>query len=342
MAKRQVAVLKEPSPAPSDASSASSSSSSSASSSGSKSNAPSSDRDASSASPSPAQQQQSRSREDVTLDSLYVNVILLKYKPPKGFKLVQTKSDKSPVDWTDIQSNPDLELWAVRVPDNVKVSTLDGLVLKVPDSSSSAEPLITFKPGKSSTEYDVLLADRTASKSLGKRKREDTAGATDDNAATAINGGSEMQSFVALLPKHSAAPRAIVKSLVVTRHLPINIASKRASSSLIASQPSPVPGAILTADELLLPNVVAEKRIVREQPAGLKMRASMPGLSSKANVSNLQETTTMDVDERPLSPKKHKREEKVDAEADADSKKQKKDKKDKKEKKDKKDKKRKE
>ena len=41
-----------------------------------------------------------------------------------------------------------------------------------------------------------------------------------------------------------------------------------------------MPGAILTADELLLPEVVEAKKVARPQPAGLKMRASMPGLSA--------------------------------------------------------------
>ncbi|KAM0792190.1 hypothetical protein ACM66B_004887 [Microbotryomycetes sp. NB124-2] len=335
MAKRQVSVLKEPSPAPSAASSEASSSSANSTS--------SSERDASSASPEPAAAQaavaaqQRQKQHNASLDAS-------RYNPPKGFKQAQSKSDKSPVDWNDIASNPELELWAVRVPDNIKLSNLDGIVLKVPDSDSTTKPLVTFKPGKSSTEYDVLIADsnsiNSSSNSLGKRKRQDAAAeTTSGDTAVAVNGGSEMQSFVALLPKHSAgdklyqAPRSITKSLVITRHLPANIASKRASSSLIASQPSPVPGAILTADELLLPEVVKEKKVVREQPAGLKMRASMPGLSSSTKVQpkdkeDEQRVREMDVDVEPVAKK---------SKQDRKDKKEKKDKKDKKDKKARKD-----
>lgn len=77
----------------------------------------------------------------------------------------------------------------------------------------------------------------------------------------------------------SAAPRALSRHLLITRSLPASVLSHlpSATSSLIASQPSPVPGAILSAAELLDPAAAQAKKVARVQPAGLRFRLALPG-----------------------------------------------------------------
>lgn len=74
------------------------------------------------------------------------------------------------------------------------------------------------------------------------------------------------------------APRPITHSLLITQVLPANVLDHlpSASSSLIDSQPSPVPGAVLSVAELLEKNGSAKKPR-REQPAGLKFRLAVAG-----------------------------------------------------------------
>ncbi|ORY56428.1 hypothetical protein BCR35DRAFT_355612 [Leucosporidium creatinivorum] len=262
MAKKSSKAVKEPSPAPSSSASSSSASSSSGS-------------ERSSASPEPEQQQQAAAPVVNSARSS-------KYKAPKGLKLVSGIVGKSAIDFDDLQANPELQLWAVRVPDGVKPSALDGLVINLPtDKKKVAKgPLATFTPKKSSTEYEVHFADEEAPEDAvagQKRKRQEGG-----------HGGEEMRSLVPLLPQKSkgdklfAAPQPLTHHLVITRALPPSITSLRPSSTLsstlIASQPSPVPGAILSATELLQPEVVAAKKLKREQPEGLKMRILLPGM----------------------------------------------------------------
>lgn len=78
------------------------------------------------------------------------------------------------------------------------------------------------------------------------------------------------------------APRPITRSLIVTRSLPTSILSHlpSATASLIDSQPSPVPGAILSHDELLKPEVIKAKKIVRPQPDGIKFRIALAGMGA--------------------------------------------------------------
>lgn len=229
-------------------------------------------------------------------------------------------------------------------------------------------PLATFTPKKSSTEYEVHFADEEAPEGAvagQKRKRQEGG-----------HGGEEMRSLVPLLPQKSkgdklfagrssislrspvpfavadfepspTAPHDLTHHLVLTRSLPPSITSLRPSSTqpstLITSQPSPVPGGILSSTELLQPEVVAAKRLKREQPEGLKMRILLPGMRAvggKGQFDNAPEAAVparleqveaeeaefkMDVDEKEpevkslkkeKKAKKEKKSKKVKAEAD--------------------------
>ena len=82
------------------------------------------------------------------------------------------------------------------------------------------------------------------------------------------------------------APRPISRTLTIRRALPAALANIPSAASfthstLIASQPSPVPGAILSAPELLDPVAIAQKKTTRSQPSGLKFRLQLGGMKEK-------------------------------------------------------------
>ncbi|GAA5862206.1 hypothetical protein JCM8547_007771 [Rhodosporidiobolus lusitaniae] len=271
-----------PSPVPS----ASSSSASPGSAADSSSSSSSSGR--SSASPEPEQAPQ-RARVDPSTQ---------KYAPPKGFKPVKPASDvPSDLDWDALNDDKDLELWAVRVPAGIKAKYLDKVTLTLPSPSSAVtdplQPVGSFST-KSKADFNVFLAPGPSSaSSSGKRKRDEAV-----EEEVTVPGASELQSLVPLVPRKKegnklfAAPRPIAHTLLITRALPSSVLASTSSlaslnaghSTLIVSQPSPVPGAILTASELLNPAQATKKKEKvlgkggRTQPSELiKFRLDLAG-----------------------------------------------------------------
>ncbi|BGP46142.1 hypothetical protein JCM10450v2_001982 [Rhodotorula kratochvilovae] len=254
-----------PSPAPSSRSASPSSSSASPSESGDDSS--SSDR-GSTASPEP---------EAPKKVQRVVDPNLRKYAPPAGFKPLKATVAQGALDWDELKNDADLELWAVRVPAGLKPKHLDGLTLTLPPSDlpTPQQPIAHFTAKKA--EYDAYFSGGAAS---NKRKRD---GADADEGA-APPGAGELAAAVPLVPRKSqgnklfAAPRPIARTLTIQRALPAAVLAnpttahllKTSHSTLIASQPSPVPGAILDADALLLPpRAIAERK---EAVRGAKAR----------------------------------------------------------------------
>ncbi|BGO97807.1 Proteophosphoglycan ppg4 [Rhodotorula toruloides ATCC 204091] len=215
-----------------------------------------------------------------------------KYSPPEGFKALKAISSKSALDWDDVKEDEELELFAVRVPAGLKAKHLEGVEITLPEGSlvDPVQPVAHFSHKKS--EYEVRLSGASS----GKRRR--------DEDGEGVAATSELQSLVPLLPRKShgnklyQAPRPISRTLTITRALPSSVKSSAASlselndghSTLIISQPSSVPGAILTADELLDPSKAKKRKEQirgdgeRDQPDELiKYRAEgcLPGTSGR-------------------------------------------------------------
>ncbi|GAA5874295.1 hypothetical protein JCM3774_000933 [Rhodotorula dairenensis] len=215
----------------------------------------------------------------------------LKYSPPEGFKQVKAQNVASGIDWDQIKEDGDLELWTVRVPAGVKPKHLDGLTLTLPegDLADPVQPVGTFTAKKA--EYNVYLGSVPVSAdtaSSSKRRRDEPA-AGDDEVASGQGAAGELQTLVPLLPRKSQgnklfqAPRPVARTLTITRALPASVVASTSAllthndghSTLIQSQPSPVPGAILTAEELLDADLSAKRKrqvrgdAQRDQPAEL-------------------------------------------------------------------------
>ncbi|GAA5965271.1 hypothetical protein JCM8115_002231 [Rhodotorula mucilaginosa] len=277
--KRAAKAERLPSPAPSSSSSSASPSSKSDadSDSDSSSSGSGSDRE-SSASPEPVAVAQPR--RDLDPEAL-------KYTPPEGFKQVKATAVASGIDWDQIKEDADLELWTVRVPAGVKTKHLDGLTLTLPegDLADPVQPVGTFTAKKA--EYNVYLASASSAATSSKRRRDEQE--EDEAAASGQGPAGELQTLVPLLPRKSQgnklfqAPRPVARTLTITRALPPSIVASTSAllhhndghSTLIQSQPSPVPGAILTADELLDADLAAKRKrqvrgdAQRDQPTEL-------------------------------------------------------------------------
>ncbi|BGP13913.1 hypothetical protein JCM10213_002556 [Rhodosporidiobolus nylandii] len=272
------AKARAPSPAPSS-SSASPSSSSSRGDESSDSDSSSSSSGRSSASPEPVAQPQRR-----------VDPSTQKYTAPEGFKAVRVTKAHEQLDWDALNDDQDLELWAVRVPAGVKPKHLDGLTLTLPDAANTASRKAVGHFTAKKADYDVFLTGGEAS---NKRKRDGEAAEVDD-----LPGAKELQSLVPLVPRKTRenklfqAPRPIARTLLINRALPPSVLASTSAlqtfnnghSTLIASQPSPVPGAILSAEELLDTSKGAAKKAEvlgtkgRAQPSELlKFRLDLAG-----------------------------------------------------------------
>ncbi|GAA5978399.1 hypothetical protein JCM5350_001152 [Sporobolomyces pararoseus] len=270
--KKAAPVPRAPSPAASASSRSEAGASSSSSSSDSDSDSSASDR--SSVSPDPEPVPKARRVDPSTT----------KYTPPFGFKLARDSGNKSEIDWDAINADQDLQLWAVRVPAGLKAKHLDKMTIQLPDSSiqTPLQPVATFTASK--TEYNAYLS--TPSTSSESKRKHNEKESNDEVEKT------EMDDMLPLLPKKSAgnklfqAPRPISKTLTIRRAPPAAVADLPSAarfkhSTLIESQPSPVPGAILSAPELLDPVAIAQKKTARPQPAGLKFRLELGGMKAK-------------------------------------------------------------
>ncbi|KAG9099998.1 hypothetical protein FRC06_004637 [Ceratobasidium sp. 370] len=128
----------------------------------------------------------------------------LSYKPPGEFKKIKSTDGgavESGFEWSNINNNPDLDIWAVRVPANFKASDLAGLKIKLP---SSATDDVTGRLKKEGANF-VLH----------------TVGGNDT-----LGAGEEMQNMRCMVPKAGndgalyIIPRPL-KYLVLTQQEPI-------------------------------------------------------------------------------------------------------------------------
>ncbi|KAJ1310527.1 hypothetical protein OPQ81_007257 [Rhizoctonia solani] len=127
----------------------------------------------------------------------------LSYKPPKSMKKLTSVDEEamnSGFEWNTLDSNPDIDVWAVRIPSGLKASDLAGLKIKLPSGSSTGIKG-TFKKGDS--HYKLQSVDG-----------EDTF------------GGDEMQNLSCLVPKKESGgalyilPRPL-KRLILTQEDPV-------------------------------------------------------------------------------------------------------------------------
>lgn len=56
-------------------------------------------------------------------DKIYARGENSAYKPPNGSVLLNHNVDSREFDWDEVKNNDDLELWLIRIPDGVSISS---------------------------------------------------------------------------------------------------------------------------------------------------------------------------------------------------------------------------
>ncbi|KAF8610756.1 hypothetical protein BDV93DRAFT_517854 [Ceratobasidium sp. AG-I] len=105
----------------------------------------------------------------------------LSYQPPKSMKKVTSIDEESTsagFEWESLDENPDVDIWAVRIPAGFKASDLTGLKIKLP-TNGTGNVSGTLKKGNISFNLRTVGG-------------EDTSG-----------GGEEMQNLRCMAPKES-------------------------------------------------------------------------------------------------------------------------------------------
>ncbi|PBK83750.1 hypothetical protein ARMGADRAFT_1000883 [Armillaria gallica] len=119
------------------------------------------------------------------------------YQPPDG-AVLQENPDSGEFDWDSLNNDEELELWLIRVPENMKTKYLENVSIEIPQGSLSAN---IGKISRKSHSYDIW-----------------SVGEGDDRPS----GGDEVGSLECLLPRKSKkddmylAPRSIARRLVIS------------------------------------------------------------------------------------------------------------------------------
>ncbi|WWC85886.1 uncharacterized protein L201_000753 [Kwoniella dendrophila CBS 6074] len=256
---------------------------------------------------------------------------LKKYEPPIGMAELKVSSSftSSPFEWDALASKPGVELWAIRVPKDLKASRLSSLQISVPSSSSSSSTSslsssITGTLKTKSTEYNLHtvgtdLHTKQIITSEGRLPQQGPGVAVDsmrmeidggnnnsiEEREMKVEGGEEMDGLRLLLPKIKQGGKLFVSSKPITRKLiltPTNSIQQQTSTTTnedlpalpsFLSEPSTTSSVIKQSTEL---------PPKREQPLHLlKFRNlaygySTPGPSSTSITTAVVGSKSMDID----------------------------------------------
>ncbi|KXN83230.1 hypothetical protein AN958_01681 [Leucoagaricus sp. SymC.cos] len=150
------------------------------------------------------------------------------YQPPPGAKPITTVEDNGEFDWDAVKEDDDVEVWVMRVPDNVKPKHLEGLSLDLSELSSS-------KKGKQKTSRIGTFKRKHISYDVWSLGDEDA----NDNAVEAshphIVGGEEIKSLSCLLPRKSKKGKLYPVSKPIARHLIVSAQPPEPSTTENAS-----------------------------------------------------------------------------------------------------------
>ncbi|KAG8823791.1 hypothetical protein FRC19_003141 [Serendipita sp. 401] len=117
------------------------------------------------------------------------------YVPPEGFKLLASGSDYGVFDWDTFERNPNLELWAIRMPSGLKPKYLNNMSFPLPSSTTSeGAELARITAGKRQTQYSI-------------------------SPVSSSTGGEELKNVLCLLPKASRDGKLYPASRPISGHL---------------------------------------------------------------------------------------------------------------------------
>ncbi|WWC66779.1 uncharacterized protein I206_100684 [Kwoniella pini CBS 10737] len=163
---------------------------------------------------------------------------LKKYEPPIGMSELKPSSTfaSSPFEWDALASKPGVELWAIRVPKDLKPSRLSALQIQKPKSNSSS---ITGSLKTKNSNYTLSSAGTSLHTKtvIDEEGRQPTAGPSamdslrmdiderDINEEMKVEGGEEMDGLKLLVPKFKeggkffTVSKPIIRKLILTPSL---------------------------------------------------------------------------------------------------------------------------
>ncbi|KAG7453088.1 uncharacterized protein BT62DRAFT_990051 [Guyanagaster necrorhizus] len=142
------------------------------------------------------------------------------YEPPEG-AVLQENPDSGEFDWDSLNDDGELELWLIRVPENLKTKYLENVTIEMPRGSLSAN---IGRVSRKSHSYDIW-----------------NVGNDDDRPV----GGDEVCDLECLLPRKSKkddmyiAPRSIARRLVISEQSAVPMTPENQPSEPYKNPPRP-------------------------------------------------------------------------------------------------------
>ncbi|KAK6905306.1 hypothetical protein I204_05253 [Kwoniella mangroviensis CBS 8886] len=204
---------------------------------------------------------------------------LRKYEPPIGMTELKVSSafTSSPFEWDNLANKPGVELWAIRVPKDLKPSRLSSLQLALPSNTSGP---ITGSLKTKSHSYTLSTAGtniHTKTK-VDEQGRQPTSGPgaidsmrMDVDESTPremkVEGGEEMDGLRLLVPKVKEGGKLFVASKPITRKLIITPSIDQPSTSTSSANEPALPS--------FLSNPTTDQAVTQE-PANTRTKRSQP------------------------------------------------------------------
>ncbi|PVF98318.1 hypothetical protein CPB86DRAFT_784948 [Serendipita vermifera] len=138
----------------------------------------------------------------------------LSYRAPPGFKLSKPALETKEFDWNEVNNDPDLEIWAIRLPQGLKPKYLENMSIPFPHDGASSGPLAHIRAGKKQKQYDLTIASD-------------------------LNGAEEMKGFKCLLPSSSDGRKLRLVSQPLAGHILFSETPPDASISNVGPHSSP-------------------------------------------------------------------------------------------------------
>ncbi|WVQ62598.1 uncharacterized protein L199_000744 [Kwoniella botswanensis] len=204
---------------------------------------------------------------------------LRKYEPPIGMTELRVSSafTTSPFEWDNLANKPGVELWAIRVPKDLKPSRLSSLQLTLPSNTSGS---ITGSLKTKSHPYTLSTAGtniHTKTK-VDEQGRQPTSGPgaidsmrMDVDQSTPremkVEGGEEMDGLRLLVPKVKEGGKLFVAAKPIIRKLIITPSIEQPSTSTSSIIEPALPS--------FLSNPTTDAAITQE-PANTQTKRSQP------------------------------------------------------------------
>ncbi|KIM28843.1 hypothetical protein M408DRAFT_8613 [Serendipita vermifera MAFF 305830] len=204
------------------------------------------------------------------------------YQPPNGFKLLGNDPEGGNFDWEAVSNDPNLEIWAIRVPLQLKPKYLDKMSFPLAKNGTTSGPIARISAGKKQTQYDITVAS----------------GST---------GAEEMKGMACLLPRKSKGGKLYLAQKPLAGHLLFS----ESSASPIATSASPTALPLPSSKRLSHPQYLLKHKYIPTSARRPTAEVEDPDIT----MDDVEQTIVPHDSESPVKP--HKKRKKGDEELEA-------------------------